>query len=209
MNLEGYIKKVSDISSASQGFQNQFQFERVIGLYEVYGIEFTLDKQYKEFRSWISYNFKENNYEFPTFVPSEFPNNLDIRHSVNASVSYTWNNLIVAGGLIWRSGAPFTQPQEGNEIDNSTNIPSINYDLPNQERLPDYMRLDLSAEYKWQVSEKAVLQFNLALLNILDKENLLARRFDLREVDGTLTVDRIDKLSLGFTPNLAIRFRWN
>jgi hypothetical protein len=71
------------------------------------------------------------------------------------------------------------------------------------------MRLDLSAEYKWQVSEKAVLQFNLALLNILDKENLLARRFDLREVDGTLTVDRIDKLSLGFTPNLAIRFRWN
>jgi outer membrane cobalamin receptor len=209
VNLEGYIKKVSDISSASQGFQNQFQFERVIGLYEVYGIEFTLDKQYKEFRSWISYNFKENNYEFPTFVPSEFPNNLDIRHSVNASVSYTWNNLIVAGGLIWRSGAPFTQPQEGNEIDNSTNIPSINYDLPNQERLPDYMRLDLSAEYKWQVSEKAVLQFNLALLNILDKENLLARRFDLREVDGTLTVDRIDKLSLGFTPNLAVRFRWN
>ena len=211
INLEGYLKEVDDISSASQGFENQFQFIRTIGSYSVKGLEFTLNKKIKSISTWISYNYKTNDFNFPELNPPDFPNNLDIRHSLTASAAYTWQDLKVALGFNWRTGAPFTQPVQEDAVDQTTETPGINYDLPNSSRLPDYMRLDLSAEYNWEISSRANLQFNLALINLLDKQNTLNIRYDLNDNDGDgeFNVDRIEELSLGFTPNLGILFRWN
>ncbi|MGB5554588.1 MAG: carboxypeptidase-like regulatory domain-containing protein, partial [Flavobacteriaceae bacterium] len=42
ISLEGFYKEVNDISTETQGFQNQFQFGGEVGKYEVKGIEFLI-----------------------------------------------------------------------------------------------------------------------------------------------------------------------
>ena len=92
----------------------------------------------------MSYSFSINNYEFESFIPAKFPNNLDIRHSFSsAGISHILENLSVSLGGIYRSGQPYTKPVEGNETVQSGNNIFVNYDTPNAENLDDFMRLEL------------------------------------------------------------------
>ncbi len=44
ISLEGYFKHVDGITSSSQGFQNQFQYIRSSGSYQVSGLEFLINQ---------------------------------------------------------------------------------------------------------------------------------------------------------------------
>ena len=120
--------------------------------------------------------------------------------------TYQIKNLKLAAGLNWRTGKPYTLPSEEPLIFED-GILSIPYNNPNEERLPDYLRLDLSAEYHWDISENVDAKFNLALLNVTSQESLLNRRFALE--DNTTfdsEINRIEERSLGFTPNFSVQF---
>jgi hypothetical protein len=53
--------------------------------------------------------------------------------------------------------------------------------------------------------EKLEVQFNLSILNLLDKTNTLQTSDILWEVETEVTVKRIEELSLGFTPNFPVQ----
>ena len=59
---EAYLKTVDGISSRSQGFQNQFQYEKDTGGYKVSGVDFLVHKKMNNLSAWISYSFMRNNY---------------------------------------------------------------------------------------------------------------------------------------------------
>ena len=147
VSLNGYMKYVNGITSSSQGFQNQFQYTRTSGSFDVKGIDVLVKKEIGNLISWLGYSWADNQYEFGSFVPPVFPNNLDIRHTVTLGSSYQVKNLKLSGGLNWRTGKPFT---EGMEISDG----DIIYDIPNNQRLPDYLRVDVSSVYQWQFSDK-------------------------------------------------------
>ncbi|MFK5983761.1 MAG: TonB-dependent receptor plug domain-containing protein [Flavobacteriaceae bacterium] len=206
LNLEGFYKKVEGITTSNQGFQNQFQFIKSTGSYQVKGVEFTLNKKINAFSAWLSYIYSKNDYTFNELSPSEFSNNLDIRHSVNLASSYNYRNLKVALGFNWHSGKPYTIPLKENEIIEIDSEKIINYDLPNTERLPDYLRANISAEYRWKFSDKIETKFNLALLNIFNNKNTLNIRYAIiTDENGNSQVSKIEEFSLGFTPNLSIQ----
>lgn len=205
VNLEGFYKNVEGITSKSQGFQNQFRFATTIGSYQVKGVEFILNKKINDFSGWITYAYNENDYDFPLLTPNEFPNNIDVRHSAKVAASYNYRSFKFAAGLNWRTGKPFTTPVEDEEFILVDTIPVLQFNLPNQERLPDYFRLDLSAEYLWKVSEKVNAQFNFSVLNLLDKTNTLNVRYVLEQDESEISVKRIEELSLGFTPNFSVQ----
>lgn len=205
INVEGFYKEVTGITSRSQGFQNQFQFMNTTGNYEVLGVEFILNKKIRDFSGWITYSYNENTYRFDAFTPSEFPNNIDVRHTAKLAGAYNVNNYKIAMGLNWRSGKPFTTPVADEAFIIVDEIPQIQFNAPNEERLPDYMRLDVSAEYLWKISENVDARINLALLNLLDKKNTLNIRYVLEVEDDEITVNRIEEISLGFTPNLSVQ----
>jgi len=205
VNLEGFYKNVEGITSKSQGFQNQFRFATTIGNYHVKGVEFILNKKVNDFSGWITYAYNENDYDFPLLTPSEFPNNIDVRHSAKVAASYNYRSFKFAAGLNWRTGKPLTTPVEGEEFILIDTIPELQFNLPNQERLPDYFRLDLSAEYLWKISEKIDAQFNLSILNLLDKTNTLNVRYILEQDESEISVKRIEEISLGFTPNFSVQ----
>lgn len=205
INAEGYLKEVEGITSRSQGFQNQFQFSNEVGNYTVKGVELTLNKKWKSFSGWVSYGYSNNDYNFETFTPSEFPNNVDITHTLTVASSYQINNLKLAAGINWRTGKPFTTPSQ-DPLFIEDGIVTIPYHEPNRERLPDFFRLDLTAEYLWEISDSVDVKFNLALLNATNKKNILNRRYSLED-DTSLDseINKIEEQSLGFTPNFSIQ----
>lgn len=206
MNLEGFLKKVDHITSKSQGFQNQFQFSSDTGSYSVYGLEVTINKKIGDFSAWASYGYGKNDYQFENFVPSEFANNVDIRHTVNVASSYTFNNFKFALGLNWRTGKPYTIPKEGAPPVIGDGFLVIDFDAPNGERLSEYVRLDFSTEYIWHISERVDAIFNLALLNLTDEKNSLNVRYTLENnFDFQSDINRIEETSLGFTPNFSFQ----
>ena len=206
LNLEGFYKNTEGITTSTQGFQNQYQFIKSTGSYDVKGAEFTINKKTQSFSTWLSYTYMENDYTFEDLSPSEFPNNIDVRHSVNLAGTYIYNKFKVSLGFIWHSGKPNTIPVEGNEIISVDGVNIINFDEPNAERLPDYFRSNISAEYRWKISDGVETKFNLALLNIFNRENILNTRYTvISDGEGKLEVNRINEISLGFTPNISFQ----
>ncbi|MBT0607395.1 TonB-dependent receptor [Aequorivita echinoideorum] len=206
LNLEGFYKRVDNINSANQGLQNQYQFTKAIGNYSVRGIECTLNKKTGALSTWISYTYSNNQYNFETLEPKIFPNNLDVQHAATLAGTYVYKSLKIALGVNWHSGKPYTIPLENTETEIVGGIPIIKYDSPHQQRLPHYFRTDLSAEYNWKFSSRTSGKLNLALLNILNRENILNIRYSVaRNENNVTTVNKIEEISLGITPNVSFQ----
>lgn len=203
LSLEGFYKRVDGISTSTQGFQNQNQFNGEIGRYDVKGLEFLINHKNNKFSTWLSYAYNVNNYTFEDITPSKFPNNLDIRHTVTFASTYTYNNFKLGIGINYRTGKPFTEPLPGTDgLDFSTLPATIVYQSPNSSRLPDYIRADASALYSFDLSSRVKASAGLSFLNLLDRENILNAYYRL---NNQLQIEKVESVSLGFTPNVSFR----
>jgi len=195
MSMNGYFKYVDGIISSSQGFQNQFQFIRSAGSYTTSGIDLLIKKELGSLVSWLGYTWADNQYDFPAFSPSVFPNNLDIRHTLTLGSSYQTNKLKISAGLNWRTGKPYTQGLQISDGD-------IIYGEPNSLRLPEYMRLDVSSVYRWKFSEISSGEFGISIWNLLDNQNVINIFY---QIDESGDLNSVQRYALGFTPNLIFR----
>ena len=203
IGLEGFYKFVNGISTATQGFQNEDQFNGEIGKYAVNGIEFLINQKSKNLSNWFSYTFNNNRYTFETLDPQKFPNNLDIKHTLTFASTYTYENVKLGIGLNYRTGRPFTKPQENNAVNTSTFPYTINYESHNSNRISDYIRADASAVYNFKISNTINASFGASVLNFLNRKNTLNTYYRLNDTDE---VETIENVSLGITPNLSFRF---
>ncbi len=203
VGLEGFYKEVDGISTATQGFENQNQFNGEIGKYAIKGLEFLINKKTSTYSTWLSYTYNVNNYTFEDIIPNKFPNNLDIRHTLTFARIYTYNNLNLGIGLNYRTGKPFTEPLDGANAINTTNFPfTINYQEPNSSRLPDYLRADASVIYNFNLSPKIKATAGASVLNLLDRRNVLNTYYRLNENNE---IETVESFSLGITPNVSFR----
>jgi len=207
VSLSGFYKDVTGITTSNQGFQNQNQFTRFEGGYSLSGVEFLLNKKAANFSAWLGYSYNVNNYEFTDLDPGIFRNNLDVRHAVTLAATYNWKKIRFALGTNWRTGRPYTLPLEGNEINDSGLINTINYDIPNGANLDDYWRTDLSANYKFNINESLRATVGAALLNIFDKRNTLNIYYRLENPQSE-NVQEVEQKSLGITPNFSFRLNF-
>ncbi|NND15117.1 MAG: TonB-dependent receptor, partial [Eudoraea sp.] len=206
IGLEGFYKEVDGISTSTQGFQNQNQFSGEIGKYDNKGLEFLINHRNSNFSTWLSYTFNDNNYTFEDIIPSNFPNNRDIKHSITAATTYAYRNLKLGVGFNYRTGKPFTEPLDPPGDIDTSNFPfRINYNEPNSSRLPEYIRLDASAVYDFPLSRRVNASVGASVLNVLDRENILNTYFRL---DEQFNIETVKSLSLGFTPNVSFRIRF-
>ena len=197
VSANGYYKYVDGITAQSQGFQNQYEFVKSTGSYDVKGLDVLLRKKISGFNFWLSYSFMDNQYTFKNLQPNAFPSNLDIKHAITFGSAYSIKNLKIAAGLNWHSGKPSTSPIIGNEIFND----EINYSAPNSSRLSDYMRIDISARYNFSISQKIKADAGVSVWNILDRENEINNFYRIENEEVIETQQR----SLGITPNAGLR----
>jgi hypothetical protein len=202
VSLEGYYKGVNNITARSQGFQNQFQFTNTIGFYTVKGIDVLVNKRFNNFSTWLSYSYSKNDYQFQNLNNGNaFPNTLDLRHVTNASLTYNTDNFRIGFGVNWHSGRPFTAPSD---IQNSTNS-VIEYESPNNSRLDDYFRTDISAIYNFEISKTIKAEVGASIWNIFNQTNIINRYYTFDSDDAII---EINNQSLKFTPNLSFRINF-
>jgi hypothetical protein len=199
ISLEGYVKQVDGITSRSQGFQNQFQYTNAIGEYLVTGLDFLINKHFKQFSTWFSYSYSKNNYTFSKLNNGEkFPNNVDVRHQLNVSGTYTLNHLKLALGMNWHTGKPTTNINKS--LTETTAI--LVYNQPNANNLADYWRTDFSAIYDFKLSKRTKAQVGASVWNIFNTENIINSYYIMNENNKVI---QVENLALGITPNFSFR----
>lgn len=205
VGVEGFYKFVDGVSTETQGFQNQNQFnidEGEIGSYAIKGVEFLINQKSKIFSLWASYTFNTNTYTFTNLTPPNFPNNLDIRHSATFGATYTYNSWRLGLGLNYRSGKPFTEPESVNTV----LFPAVIIYLENNSsRLPEYVRADASIIYDFNVNENIKASLGASVLNFTNRENILNIYYQL---DQNNEIEKVESSSLGITPNISFRVKF-
>ncbi len=203
--MTGFYKIVDGITASSQGFYNNFQFINANGSYKVKGLEFLANKTAPQYSIWASYTFSINDYKFETLSPSVFPNNTDIRHSVSLGFYYKiLKDLKIAMGYIWRNGQPYTKPVEGHETIQKGNNTIVNYDSPNAENLNNFMRLDASLNYNFNLSPAIRASFTAGVINLTNKNNVINRYYRVNPNDTKDAIE-VNNKSLGLTPDISFR----
>lgn len=205
IGLEGFYKKVDGISTRTQGFQNENQFSNngEIGSYKVKGLEFLVNKRGANYSTWLSYTYNKNDYTFGALIPNTFPNNLDVRHTVTIASTYNIKKLKLGIGINYRTGKPFTEPQEGDLALDTTFFPNrINYKTTNGSSLLEYFRVDASTSYSFDLSRQVKASASISLLNLTNRKNTLNQYYRVSENNE---IETVVNSSLGITPNVSFR----
>lgn len=197
LSADVYHKKVTGITSQSQGFQNQYEFVQTTGDYKATGVDFILRKQMHNFNTWLSYAYLNSDYIFKTLPEYKFPSNYNINHAITLGTTYAYKNFKISTGLNWFSGNPTTFPVVGNEIVDD----EINFGASNSNELDDYFKVDISALYNFKIGQNTNADLGASVWNLFNRRNQINNFFRANEgnVDETL------QTSLGFYPNIVMR----
>lgn len=199
ITLDNFYKKITGITTSSQGFQNQFEFVKSSGDYQVLGTEFLIQKNFGKFYTWMSYSYNDNKYFYKTLSPPEFFNNFELKHSVSWAGIYEWNSFKLALGCKWHTGKPITTPFT-NTLDTNNQIV---YNSPNNAKLNDFFQLNFSASKDWKLSDKIGLQTNISVINILNTQNSINRFYRVNPNNNN--VESVNTYALDLTPNVNIK----
>jgi hypothetical protein len=199
LTIDNFYKKVTGITTSSQGFQNQFEFVKSTGAYEIIGSEFLIQKNFGKFYTWLSYCYNDNKYIYASLTPAEFMNNFELKHNISWAGIYEWNSFKLALGCKWHTGKPITTPKT--IVLNSNN--SIEYNNPNNAKLPDFFQLNFSASRNWKITDKVFLQTNISILNLLNTKNSINRFYRINTANNT--IESLTNYALDLTPNANIK----
>ncbi|MEO9870933.1 MAG: TonB-dependent receptor plug domain-containing protein, partial [Ekhidna sp.] len=180
------------------------------------GLDLFVKYKSTKFSSWLSFSLAKSEDSFwYRNQNTPYPSVQDQRYEINFTNIYKLGKCEFSSTFLFGSGRPYTPINPEYSIENDTvNI----YDLSriNQERLPSYIRLDLSAKYTFDIG-KLNFETGLTLFNVLNNRNIRSRKFtkvpQLEELGNQLVVDgselvALDTNLLGFTPNLFFNIRF-
>ncbi len=194
-----YYKTVSDITSISFGFRNQFDDNIRRGDGFTKGIDFLLQKRTKTWRAWLTYTYQDSQNRFDEINNGDyFSINTNIKHHVNISFNKDWNNYSLALGWFWHSGKPYSV------INESGDVTSFNSRI-----LPHYHRLDISGLYQFKDRLERNYKIGFSIYNAYNRKSLTSKEFERRypsfESFSTpeYTLQRYNSLQI--TPNIFFR----
>lgn len=200
LDIDNFYKKVTGITTSSQGFQNQLEFIRTTGDYEIFGTEILIQKKMHHFLTWISYTYNSNNYDFSNYKHPIFPNNFELMHTFLWAGVYERNNFKIALGTKWTSGRPKTSPASA-QIDPSN--PVIAYNNPNNTNVNIFSQVNLSSTYKWETANGVQYKLGISILNLLNRKNEINEYYRISSLSNA--IEEVATFSLRRTPNVSFR----
>jgi len=203
IDVDSYTKRIKGLTSFTNGFTNATQ-DFSEGESSIFGIDVLIKKSFDAFNLWASYTFNDIEYTFNEIQDTSFRGNNDITNNFRISASYDLKKWQFSLGWNYRTGSPFTPVESFNVIEDDLDFGPIN-----SQRLPNYHRLDASLIHKFKFSKNNDINgvFSLSFQNIYARQVPLSvfYRTDENPVTGTEELNRIEQLSLGFTPNATLR----
>ncbi len=223
LEIESFYKKMNnqiDYEAHAETLLNPLlESELRFGEAQAYGVEFQLRKNDGRLRGWIAYSYARAKRKFDEINQGRTFNAFyDRPHQVNFTLSYDIN-LRWNVGLNWNytTGAPFSSPV-GFYTLNGLEIPV--YDQKNNDRLPDYHRLDLSATWLLNRNSERKFKHNLtfSIFNFYGRKNALFINYNKSETsDGNFKIpaNLLENKAVAtqfylfqFTPSVSYNFKW-
>jgi hypothetical protein len=159
-----------------------------------------VNKRFIQSNIWSNYTLARNDYYFQELTPSSFPNNLDIRHTLSLGGSYEFKKFEISSGFNYHTGRPYTRPAQVNQNERG----EIIFKEPNSSRLEDYIRLDISAKYNFNI-KKVNGEFGVSFWNILNRDNTINTYYVRNDSNE---IEEVIQYALKFTPNMNLRFNF-
>ena len=214
-DIEGYYKKITDISSLSNIVlelalpDDSSETDNIFyGEEERIGVDFLLKKRIGNYRFWVGYSLSKTMTSFSLVQDSFYKGDFDQRHVFNFSQTLKVNHFEFALGWNYATGRPFTRIiRDESDIDGSIIDPRG----LNSSKFRDYHRLDASAVYRFKLDKKKNWNgmIGLSLRNIYNRKNVISQTYrESVDEDLNFFFEGIDNESLRFTPDLVLRFNF-
>lgn len=186
-----------------------------VGDEQTRGLEVMVEKGFGNYSGWISYTLSNSlNYFKDLNGGKPFPSRYDQRNEVKVVNMFKFGKWDLSAIWIYGTGKPFSAPEGSYSIrtPDGSSINNVAYSRINNERLPDYHRLDFSATYGFNLG-KTKAKIGLSVFNVYNRKNIKYRRYSkiTFDEDGNILSDDkyvvTDITLLGITP--SIFFDWS
>ncbi|WP_170148010.1 TonB-dependent receptor [Marinoscillum furvescens] len=201
--LDIYYKQISDLIAYKNGadllFNENPETELLNGTGRAYGMELFIKKNKGRYTGWLSYTLSRSEvqvagpFEESTINNGDyFPADHDRRHDISLVNIYQFTpRLSGSFSFNYNSGRPYTLP-EGKYYYEGNVIPL--FGKRNNNRLPDYHRLDLSIKWEGRTVKKDGSPkkwrdyWTLVVYNVYGRDNVYSYIFDENESSGNTSV---------------------
>ncbi len=181
-SVEVYYKNLQNILDYKGGavllMNDHLETDIINGKGKAYGIELMAKKQAGSFTGWISYTYSRVLLKVNSPYESEkvnggnyFPANYDKPHDLKMVANMKFSRRFNATSIfVYNTGRPITYPVA---FYNFYNANRLYYSDRNAYRIPDYLRLDLSATINGNLKMKKVNHSSLTftVYNVLGRRN--------------------------------------
>ncbi len=181
-SVELYYKRLEnllDYKSGAELLMNEhLETDIIQGNGKAYGAEFMIKKQSGSLTGWISYTysrvllktdseFEEEKINNGEYFPASYDKPHDLKVVANAKLSRRFN---MTANFAYNTGRPITYPVAFFTFNNTSHV---YYSNRNEFRIPDYMRLDLSATVNGNLKAQKLnhSSFTATVYNILGRKN--------------------------------------
>ncbi|TDQ17405.1 TonB-dependent receptor-like protein [Algoriphagus boseongensis] len=187
-SIEVYYKDLQNVVEYKDGanliLQNHIETELIPAQGQSYGAELYIKKNLGRLTGWISYTYsrslrrvitpyEEENINNGEWYASNFDKPNDLTLIGNYKVS---TNTSISATFAYSTGRPITLPQA--KFDYSGNSLAY-FDSRNQDRLPDFHRLDFAVNFKLKGSGKFFDgNWTFSILNVYGRKNPFSVYFD-------------------------------
>jgi hypothetical protein len=223
LTAEAFYKKMEhqiDYNAHAETLLNPLlERELRFGKATAYGIELLAKKDIGRLRGWAGYTYSRAKRKFADINEGKVYNAFyDRPHQVNVMVAYDislrWN---VGMNWTYSTGAPFSSPVSFYWY-NGEEVPV--YGQKNNDRLPDYHRLDMSATFKLNKNPEKKFRhsISLSIFNVYGRKNSVFINYnkaehgsdDLYIPSNSLNTNRITSHTYMFqlTPSITYNFKF-
>ena len=218
MEIESFYKiiknRIDYIDGADLIANNAIEQVVLNGQLRAYGLEFMIRKNIGKLNGWISYTLSNSEQQTPGRTPNELGINSgnwyktgfhklhNLAVTANYSLSQKWS---CSGNFILQSGQPVTFPNGQYEYQ-GISIPS--YGARNDDNLPLYHHLDLSATYTPKPNKTKGWQgeWVFSVYNIYNRKNAASISFRENQISGA---NEAIKFSIfGAVPSVSYNFKF-
>lgn len=116
---------------------------------------------------------------------AQYPTKYDLDYFIRSSLKYKNSKFLnINLTMLYRQGTYFRRVTEANYM-SSLNVYKPSYiDLAEQNRLPDYLKLDLSISKLWSINENISLVSFVNVSNLLNSKNVRDKTYDFNYSDS-------------------------
>ncbi|MCA5004867.1 TonB-dependent receptor [Sphingobacterium bovistauri] len=210
-SVESYYKFMGnqiDFRNGADLQANEFlDGELLFGKGRAYGLEFYLRKTKGKFNGWVSYTLGKSERQFDQINNGQwFNSRQDRTHDISVvgmyQLSDKWN---LGANFVYYTGSAITFPSGKYTVDGRT---IFYYTERNGYRMPDYHRLDISANYDPAPKNKRFSSsWSFGLYNVYNRKN--AYIIDFRENENNANITEAYKIALfGIIPSVTWNFKF-